>query len=64
MKVVAPIYSNGRYGSRPTYLYSKITGANSACGNLAFSIKDYLLVSEVMKRLEDSVGLGRRALRE
>lgn len=63
MKVVSPIYKNGRYGSRPAYLCSKITGANSASGNRAFSIKDYLLLSEMMKRPKDSVGLGRRALR-
>jgi hypothetical protein len=64
MKFVAPICSNGRYGSRPACLYSKITGASSVCGNLAFCIKDYHLLSEVMKRPEDSVGLGPRALRE
>jgi len=63
MKVVAPIYNNGRYGSRPAYVYSKIIGASSACGNCAFCIKDIILLPEIMKRPKASVGLGRRALR-
>ena len=44
-------------------MYSGIRGADSACGNRAFCVKDYILLSELMKRPKDAVGLGRRALR-